>query len=947
MAATAAATPPSGLPVRDNSTTFGLTPNVLDRFCRRAAHVLGPGSPFVDSRNEDRYVLVAVDPAAGGVLSDEAFIVFLVAGTEFGLLTGRIVPGHSGRYGFAMIPLVFVVALLQTVRATVRLLRAAHTGDAPFVMPPVLVLVENNFAYGASVYVQMLWFLRQRQRRHADLGDVEIVFVTPVYGMDRHLMGEFAKLRDLELQLKREEEQAAAFKEAVVQAWRSHGNRKVGLSQEVFLRKVKEALPAHLGPSPAAQARTKDLLTEEAGKILAEMVDALELDSQSDRAVLLSHWVREREMTRAATQLVLAAARRKDLRERITAQRVAITAYRSRHGEPGGTNDGLAGAHPFVRIRTWGAPGAPDHPFDPGTGAVTLGRHDHTRAAPKTLLGETTTLQEKAHAFNHYVELVKSLRPTLLLLDRPDRPPPATPPRPGAGAGGAAPPPPPPQPCTDIRDGAVHPSLPPADTVLRCVHRQWSRLAVWADPAQPTRAVRVEGKQAGPDAESRRDDAWMAFSIGVQWCTRLTLVPDPMDRKLLLGYMRSLGEDMERAMADNLRDADVLGEEDTGGAAAAAAAPPVPSHDRPPPPPPPALAPPTREALTVCTAVAHHLRRCCLSMHAVVRRLLIAYALHGHSLEGSGYQLTVVRVQRRSLLHDQRRWQELVVREVLGTGAPYPVDVRGLRARFGRSVTALRCVCGTAPGPRHAWPGGGPLPSAAGHKRPPADVVALPEALGRHLRVASRVVGWVERVHAPHHPVLGGGGPDAARLFGLLVQHLIGLFTDVRAILTDPELVPPDVRTTFDGPDSVATLNARLAHERQAAPPGTGPPRRTPLLLPAVYGMVADHLRVLRRLEDHGRELVIPALLRPTRASTAAAGQLLLLHRARVDIDVPADVAPALSVRCTSRPLLNWQHVFRGLFPDRHRELRRAAEREATVSIGYQSRLTFVGLAEE
>lgn len=158
--------------VDDNSTAFGLTEDVFADFCRRARCDLRADdsdvrglSPFLDPTNRDRYVVVSVDPAGGGALSDEAFLVFMVTARRFGLLTGRIVAGHTGRYGFSMIPLVFVAALLQTIRGVNALLQQAYRRSAyahrltqrgeslpPFIMPTVLVLIENNFAYGASTY---------------------------------------------------------------------------------------------------------------------------------------------------------------------------------------------------------------------------------------------------------------------------------------------------------------------------------------------------------------------------------------------------------------------------------------------------------------------------------------------------------------------------------------------------------------------------------------------------------------------------------------------------------------------------------------------------------------------------------------------------------------------------------------------------------------------------
>ena len=89
------------------------------------------------------------------------------------MLTARTVAGHSARYGFSMIPLVFVASLLQTVRAVRKLLESCHSaaGFAPgsFRLPPVLVLIENNFAYGAATYVQPGWAGARGEGSHSPI----------------------------------------------------------------------------------------------------------------------------------------------------------------------------------------------------------------------------------------------------------------------------------------------------------------------------------------------------------------------------------------------------------------------------------------------------------------------------------------------------------------------------------------------------------------------------------------------------------------------------------------------------------------------------------------------------------------------------------------------------------------------------------------------------------
>lgn len=112
------------------------------------------GGMFLDPARQ-RFVVVSIDPAGGGKSSDEVFVVFLVSEGEFGLLTGRIVSGHNQRYPYSMVPLVFILALLKLLRDVRALLQEAHgrwlLRRTPFVMPPIIVLIENNFAYGAAI----------------------------------------------------------------------------------------------------------------------------------------------------------------------------------------------------------------------------------------------------------------------------------------------------------------------------------------------------------------------------------------------------------------------------------------------------------------------------------------------------------------------------------------------------------------------------------------------------------------------------------------------------------------------------------------------------------------------------------------------------------------------------------------------------------------------------
>jgi hypothetical protein len=127
-----------------------------------------------------------------GSLSDEALAVFIIANNQFGLLSGCLLAAHHRDFPFSVVPMIFLLGLLAMVRAVkaelFRMHRAAGFSDQAFEMPTVLILLENNFGYGAAVYVHLLYFLEQKRSEHPELKDVDILFATPVYGMDETLV---------------------------------------------------------------------------------------------------------------------------------------------------------------------------------------------------------------------------------------------------------------------------------------------------------------------------------------------------------------------------------------------------------------------------------------------------------------------------------------------------------------------------------------------------------------------------------------------------------------------------------------------------------------------------------------------------------------------------------------------------------------------------------------
>ena len=97
--------------------------------------------------------------------------------------------------------------------------------------------------------------------------------------------------------------------------------------------------------------------------------------------------------------------------------------------------------------------------------------------------------------------------------------------------------------------------LPAAEVALRCMHAQWRRLMVWTSVADHHRLSYVAGKDSS-ESEVARDDLWMAFGIGLRWCTRFTtLLPSDDEREQLVVYMRGLKGRVGASIQAVLRDA--------------------------------------------------------------------------------------------------------------------------------------------------------------------------------------------------------------------------------------------------------------------------------------------------------------------------------------------------------------------------------------------------------
>ena len=133
--------------------------------------------------------MLSIDPAAGGEESEEVFVIFLIRSQEIALFGSRIVSATDRNISFTVIPFRFVVALLQTIKdLKAKLFSLFKSATYDLKLPPILIVIETNFAYGAAVYMQYMFFLRHILARDSSFKDIEIIFATAVFGWDSELI---------------------------------------------------------------------------------------------------------------------------------------------------------------------------------------------------------------------------------------------------------------------------------------------------------------------------------------------------------------------------------------------------------------------------------------------------------------------------------------------------------------------------------------------------------------------------------------------------------------------------------------------------------------------------------------------------------------------------------------------------------------------------------------
>ena len=76
----------------DPANAFGVHLTTIENFKKRA--ITSFKSTFLDT-NADRYVLISVDPAGGGYLSEEAFVIWLIVNDTYTLFQDGLSRGTN------------------------------------------------------------------------------------------------------------------------------------------------------------------------------------------------------------------------------------------------------------------------------------------------------------------------------------------------------------------------------------------------------------------------------------------------------------------------------------------------------------------------------------------------------------------------------------------------------------------------------------------------------------------------------------------------------------------------------------------------------------------------------------------------------------------------------------------------------------------------------------
>lgn len=356
-----------------------------------------------------------------------------------------------------------------------------------------------------------------------------------MYGFNRLLIEHFTKIAHIDTQIEKEKQAINDVMEKLGSLWQAHHpnrHRVRGMNLGALVNDIKRtgrSLPPWQSMDEASGVILERLM-ERAGAKGAnaqEMEENLQIWINSSGIDTI---IRPRGGSRGPPRVRQRYGQSDRLIQDLQAQKKTLRARTKRFtieddDQYEGAKDAPE-AGDFVRLNDWSH--LRDHVVDEEGETVRFDEHRYWQN-PKTTFGEQTTEKEKARAFRHYVRVMQNGGPLLVLrLDD-------TPIDPTANHCDA-------MRYADHTDGG-HTRYIPAHTLVQCIYHQWSNLRVLVDPVNE-KVVRVEGKQG-----DHKDDVWMAFSIGMQWCARFCLLLHTRkQRSILVNYMRQLTRMAQRAL---------------------------------------------------------------------------------------------------------------------------------------------------------------------------------------------------------------------------------------------------------------------------------------------------------------------------------------------------------------------------------------------------------------
>ena len=714
--------------------------------------------------------------------------------------------------------------------------------------------------------MQTLFFLEERRKRLPDLRDVVIVFATPVYLWNVPIASKMDELKQEQQRREIIRSDYAKAQVSLTEAWNSRPLR-VGAKQDL-LQNIKKSYGieledefdkkaiAYLRTGEMVQNAINDMIAaykkqqadkDGKGKKSAEQIEEFENYMNNTMAPLFVHEQELRRSVQVSTKTISKLnAELKDL-----------------------LNEGIPtpGGRDFFRAKPW-----PDG-LKLVNGMVVFEQDDLWWKAPKSVLGETTTLKEKIRAFEHWVHIALSSNPRLKILEVGNVTHPFNPDLSACQ-----------EVSKDLGVGLEGRLLHPR-TVLQCVYDQWSKLQVFVDAMDNKTILQIRGKAVNDDEEAggsvARDDLWMAFSIGMQWCSRFTcLLPNSAMREQLVKYMDDVRVLVGRAIQQCLRDAALIEDSLTDNQVLDV---PTMTNTQPLVHIP---APAFMDSLVVVGAIINAILKQCQGMRDLIRKLIMSCAVNKLRPPG-GFHIKARMVMReRNMGQENLYWKEQY-RIQLQEENP-DMDLDKASNIFGMVSSTIRITNAAPYSQVRSWP-------STHESISNGTVDVIMENIAKNLINLDMLLLPALQIHAMHHPILKNTG---AQKFPILVLHrLRSLYVSIQSVIGD--LAEQVVKTH----DSFAMTELSQIYFEMTKPEPSNP--FMPIGLLTAYVELTEELVFLRKLQTHNRRHLVEVLQQiPNKVWECSE-----ISREN-DMSIPRPVA-----KLFQRRLVKWKSVFQKMWP--------------------------------